>query len=500
MHSNSPVYQRFDLPFPGAKAEDCLVILHTNDLHGSVDAGLAEPSAGFAHVKALKDYRQGQFAGVLLLDGGDTLHGRAEVHPSQGGIPMEMMVAAGYDAMVPGNHDFNYGKDQLLRLHKRYGLPIVAANILMTASRQSFLPPSLVVEVGGWKVGLFGIASLETITKASPRHIAGLCLVDPVLAGREAVAKLRAQGVDVVVCLSHLGMDKVGPIQDNHLARQVDGIDVIIGGHSHSVLEEGLWEGTTLICQAGSYFSHVGEVRIGRDETGRLRQKAVLHTNDAMRTVRPHVDILHRIEDLGLGGQAKGTSPLGEIPAPLIGDRLTVRTQETNFGRLMADLIREETGADFAMMNGGGIRAGVSQGPVTKSDVKRAFPFTNYSVLLEVSGKDLVEVLEYGLAAYPQPAGRFPHISGGRLAFDPKKPAGQRIQRMEIGGKPLRLDQTFTFAINDFVAFGGDGYDNFHGRSWLDYFSPLAELFEGAIRAGRVRGDQTLPRIVALEA
>lgn len=460
---------------------NALVILHTNDIHGHIEEA-EQAQVRFGQLEALLAQRKREHAAVLLLDAGDALHGSVSATLSRGEAVLNWMTRLGYDAMTLGNHDFNYGYSHLKQLQDAHDIPFLAGNVCWAKSGAPLFDGLRVFDWPGLRVGIFGLATPETQIKSNPNNTKGLRFADAVAYATDCVHHLRQGGADVIIALSHLGMDAESHVQDKQLAELVPGIDVIVGGHSHHQYETGITVGRTLIVQAGCHLSAVGEVVLTREDNGRVIKKACLHTAatlaDQTSTIKPH-----RASSMMRENAPFLAQPLGFAVETLQGERLYARAGETNFGSLMADVMRAETGSEVAIMNGGGLRCSIPRGLITMREVVEAFPFTNHPVLLEVSGKVLWAALEHGVSVYPSPGGRFPQVSGLYFEADVTQAPGRRIQSVWVGKRRIQRHRRYRLAVNDFMAAGGDGYDMFREAMILDRFPPLSEVLAKHIRS-----------------
>jgi len=234
-----------------------IIVLHTNDMHGRISAD--ENLAGMAYIAtAVADYRE-QFEHVLLLDAGDALHGRPITDKLEGESAVLTMNRAGYNALAPGNHDFNYGWERLVELTETMEFDLLAANVLKDG--ELLFSPYAVYETGGYSVGIFGLATSDTYTSTHPKNVVGIDFADTVETSQRYVEILRnTEGVDLVIALTHVGLD-----QSTAIAENVRGIDLIVDGHSHSLLPDGRRVGDTLIVQANEYTKYLGLVEIVLD-------------------------------------------------------------------------------------------------------------------------------------------------------------------------------------------------------------------------------------------
>lgn len=438
-----------------------IIILHTNDTHSRVNDFM-----GFTAAAALKKAYEKAGATVLLLDAGDTLHGKPVFNLSSGDTAVQVLNAAGYDAMAPGNHDFNYGAARLKALSAKMNFPLLTANV--RENGKPFTNANTIIEKNGHKIGIFGLTTPEAAHMTNPLNVVGITFEDPVKAAKAQVAELKAQGVDYIIALCHIGLE--GSYTTDKIARAVPGIDVIVDGHSHTLLEKGKPVNNTVIASTGEYLQHVGLVSIAAN--GKITAELV--SAEQFSGTSAEVDKL--VNKLVKETNSKLKAVVGSTKVTLDGERANVRTRETNLGNLVADALRSATGADVAMNNGGGLRVTIPAGKITKAQVLEVLPFGNYAVLKEISGADILKIMEMGIGSYPEASGGFPQVSGISFTFDPQKPKGRRIVNAWINEKPLEKAKIYTFATNDFLSAGGDGYTMLASAKTLGEFPTLDEI------------------------
>jgi len=444
-----------------------ITILHTNDSHARVFEGKYD-GMGFAKLATLIDQLRLEKEHTLLLDAGDTFHGTTFATLEQGSSIVKIMNKIGYDAMAAGNHDFNYGYKRLLELSGMTNFPVISANVIYEDTGELVLPPYTIKTINGVKLGIFGLSTPETHFKTHPKNVEGLKFTDPVEAARKMVSELKAQNVDVIIALTHLGTDASSTETSIKVAEGAPGIDLIVDGHSHTV--DDLENSGTLIVSAGEYLKNLGVVELTFDENNKLiDREATRITKEEAQDVTPHTDVEALINEIQSNQEKILSEEIGTTNVKLDGERELVRTGETNLGNLITDVMLEVTGADVAITNGGGIRASIDKGPITKGEVITVLPFGNYIQTMEVPGKVIKEALENGVSAYPEPKGAFPHVAGMTFAIDPNKPAGERVHSVKVNGKPLDMKETYTLATNDFLAAGGDEYTMFEGYKTNDF-------------------------------
>ncbi|NLU53807.1 MAG: LysM peptidoglycan-binding domain-containing protein [Clostridiaceae bacterium] len=454
-----------------------LVILHTNDTHGG-DVAAEGQSIGTAGVAQLvKDY-EARGAEVLLVSAGDAIQGDPLVNLNKGLNAILFMNEAGYDLMVPGNHEFDFGFDNLKELEQKAKFPIISSNILDKETGAPVFKENIVIETTVGKIGIFGLTSPETLTKANPKNVASLHFPageELYEIARQQVKKLTEAGADYIICVAHLGIDNESePNRSIDVIENVDGIDVVIDGHSHSVIEGDKY-GNTILVSAGTKLSHVGVVTIDKDGiTTKLISASDYSSVDSL------VNEFIAIEAAKIDEMLSEKFAVTEVF--LDGNRDPgVRTKETNLGNFAADAILWAAnnavggGVDIAITNGGGIRASIQIGNVTMKDMKTVFPFGNTVAIVEVTGAQLLELLEASTCSTPVAIGAFPQVSGIEFTIDTTVPyengaqypdstyyapanPGARIKNVKINGEPLDLNKTYTLATNDFLAAGGDTY------------------------------------------
>lgn len=456
-------------------------VVHVNDTHGRVEENEKNGELGFAKLKTYYDSKN-VANNALLLNAGDVVHGTTFATISSGDSVVNVMNQMGFDAMTAGNHDFNYGYQRLIELNEKANFPIFAANVV-NEEGNNILDADSIIDVDGVKVGLFGLATEETKTKSSPANTEGLTFVNSIETAKNEVANLKNQGAQVIICISHLGEDKESVETSTMIAENVEGIDLIVDGHSHTELQNGRYVGNTLIAQAKAHGYFIGDVTLLLDKNNKVVAKnASLKPYSRMKYLHANKDTLDQIESVTNENKKVLDQKVGETKVDLIGARDMVRTSETNLGDFVTDAMIKATGADVAITNGGGIRESIAAGSITKGDVLTVFPFTNFAVTLEVKGSVIKDALEHGLSEAPNSAGKFPQIGGMVVKYDATKPAGQRVSEITIKGEAYDPEKTYTLVTNDFMAIGGDGYEMLKDQTKLAEYELISEIFENAIR------------------
>ncbi len=488
------------------------VILHSNDVHGAIDL--------YAAMASLKADYAAQGAEVILADAGDYSQGTVYVSVNKGADAVTMMNATGYDVATIGNHEFDYGYAQLAENMKAAKFKVLCADVLGADGKPIF-DANTIIEKGGVKIGFFGLETPEAQTKANPKLIEGLQF----LAGKDGselyacaaaqVADLKAKGADLVVCLAHLGVDESSePYTSYDLAKNVQGIDFIIDGHSHTVMTAG--PNGEPIQSTGTAFANIGVITID-NATKKIvgnELKTIWHTekNADGKSVTV-VDYKTRDEKVAAAAKAI-IDPIDKA----YGEKFAVsevalngakapngnRDSETNLGDLITDAmlwkIRTQATVSVpaenvvAITNGGGIRATVKAGDVTKKDINTVLPFGNTLAVVYVKGSELLEALEASTYCTPESIGGFPQVAGMQFTVatyetydknDESYPNStyygpKTINRVTIGsinGKDFDPEATYAVITNNFVAGGGDTYYAFAAATnQFDTGLPLDEV------------------------
>ncbi len=436
-----------------------IIILHTNDVHSRVEShlpqGAEEEQGGRVRAATVVEEIRAIYGKdkVLLLDAGDSLHGM-NIDNLFGGLPsIEIMNAMGYDAFTPGNHEFNYGQAVLAERIADAKFPTLASNVTHEDGSLFAGYSALIKEVNGVKVGIIGLVAEETPIVTHPKNVEGLLFRDPVVIAKQTAKILRPQ-VDVLIALSHLGhsMDVV-------LAETVPELDVIVGGHSHTKIETAKEVNGVILVQAHEYANDLGFLYLEVENERIVSYEGFLIPVTA--DVTKHGRVQSIIDHWNAQLQARLDNVVGKSAISWDGERASVRTQETNLGNLVADVIRHAVEADIAMTNGGGIRASIHAGDIRVADVYNVLPFDNSLVVVEMMGMDILEALEHSVRLLPEQNGAFLQVSGITYEVDPSALPGGRVINAKVGENRLAAGKYYTVATNDFLAAGGDGYETF---------------------------------------
>ena len=472
-----------------------ITIIHTNDTHARLEGTASE--LGFAKIATLIKEAKAANPNTLVLDAGDTLHGMPIVNISKGENAIKVLETAGYDYMTLGNHDFNYGKERLLELKDMTSLGMLSANILNEKGEYLFTP-YVIKEVSGVKVGIFGLTTPETAYKTSPTNVEGLTFADSIEVSKKMVEELKDK-TDVIIALAHIGLDESSVITSKAIAEAVDGIDVIIDGHSHTLLETGNLVNNTLIAQTGSYDQNLGYVNLEVLNGEVVNKTAELLKAGAAAETVADADLAKLIDEIKVANQPVFDKVVAKTDIYLDGVRANVRTKETNLGNLSADAVRAAAGADIGLVNGGNIRVDIQPGDITFGRVAELFPFGNTVQVKKITGEDLLAVLEHSVSGYPAAQGAFMQVSGLTFVFDPAQPVGSRVIEVKVGDNALDKAAEYTVAINDFLGIGGDGYEMFKKYSAIAEFGTYEEIFANYLNTNGTEGIEVSGRIKVIE-
>ncbi|SDO57184.1 5'-nucleotidase C-terminal domain-containing protein [Halobacillus aidingensis] len=499
-----------------------LSLMHTNDTHAHLD-DVAKRVTAVNEVRA-------ENPDALLLDAGDVFSGTLYFNEFKGQADLEFMNMMGYDLMTLGNHEFDLGSSAeghkaLADFVEGADFPFVSSNVNFSQDENmkglynSYISKkpadgeiynSVIKEVGGEEVGFFGLTTEETADISSPEAITFDNYIDT---AEERVKALEALGVDKIVALTHIGYDDNPNYDNDQLLAEVDGIDVIVGGHSHSKLSEPVEVTTdengdpkdpTVIVQAGQYGDYLGTLDVEFDDegvvvgyAGDLIDVSEKEANaEAAAALEKYTSKIEDIRDEESGAVATEAFPNPRLED---GDEISVRNSETALGNLITDGMLDkakEYNPDTvaAFQNSGGIREAIDKGPITIGEILTVMPFGNTLATMELSGAEIMEALEHSVSNAPKESGGFLQVSGLNYTYDSSLAVGERVQSVELNvdGEWVALDEsaTYTVATNAFTAKGGDGYDVFanayeEGRvtdlgssDWENFRDYVAELGE----------------------
>lgn len=495
-----------------------LTILHTNDVHGRVaefdgfgstcsdeDAAEGNCFGGVARRATMIDQIRSEVDNVILVDGGDQFQGTLFYTQYKGGAAERFMNALGYDAMVVGNHEFDDGPGTLGSFARGVNFPVLGTNV--DVSNEPELAGDIenytVLDVGGEQIGIVGYVTEDTANLSSPGPNVVFNNIESSV--EEAVTELENMGINKIVALSHAGFGR-----DQEVAAAVDGIDVIVAGHTNTYLSNtdedasGPYptvvdspSGTpVLIVSDYTWGMYLGRLNVTFDDNGvptEWNGNPILLDS----SVQKDPDIEAQVQEMNAPLQELRNEIIGSASVDLNGDRATCRFEECNLGNLIADAIVWATsseGTQIAFQNGGGIRASIPAGEISRGDVLEVLPFGNTIATFQLSGSDVVAALENGVSRAENPdnegTGRFAQVSGLRYTWNPEQPVGSRIVSVEVQNadgtySPIDPNATYNVAANNFMRTGGDDYTVFaeNAINPYDFGDPLDEAVADYIAA-----------------
>lgn len=499
-----------------------LMVMHTNDTHAYLDNAPLRATV-------VKEIRA-EYENTLLLDAGDVFSGDLYFNKYKGEADLAFMNYLGYDAMTFGNHEFDLGSTTdghkaLADFVKNADFPMLSSNVDFSKDElfdglqndtftfdynNGEIYNGVISNVNGEAVGIFGLTTEETANISSPGDIEFSNYID---AAEKAVAAFEAKGVDKIIALTHIGFDDSVEIDnDMLLAETVEGIDIIVGGHTHKKVEEPYvsdeFDAPTIIVQANEYGKFLGTLDVTFNQFGEITLYAG-ELIDTSKDITPDQGAVELLAPYKAGVAELKLEETGAVASVLLdGSRLAdnpdgsgVRSSETNLGNLMTDAMLAkaktvDSATSIALQNGGGIRASMEEGPITVGDVLKVMPFGNALAIMKLTGEELRGALEISVGQAPKENGGFLHVAGMKFKYDSTLAAGERVTEVMVleGEEYVALDdaKTYTVATNNFTAKGGDGLTMFEtaykeGRvsepgfvdyeNFIEYIKTLEEVY-----------------------
>ena len=472
-----------------------VVVLYTNDVHCGI-----EDAIGYAGLAAYEKAYEKLGYEVILVDNGDAIQGGPIGTLSKGEYIIDIMNAVGYDIATIGNHEFDYGMDEFMSLREKAEFPYISANFC-DLEGNTILDPYVIKELGGWKVAFVGASTPETFTKSTPtffqdgegNYIYSFCQGEDganlYAAVQKAVDAARAEGAEIVIVMSHLGIDGSSvPYTSSDLIVNTTGVNAVLDGHSHSVLDMELVQNAAgedvILSSTGTKLNNVGSliINVGDDQTPVLT--SALHSESLFQDeeAEAYIATVKAQYEETLNQVVATTAVDLTIKDPATGER-AVRTAETNLGDLCADAYRIVLGADVAIVNGGGVRADIPAGDITYGQILSVHPFGNMACLIEATGQQILDALEMASRDVPDECGGFLQVSGlsyeinvgveSSVVVDDAgsfvEVAGERrVQNVLVAGEPIDPEATYTLASHNYMLkSGGDGLNMFQGDTLL---------------------------------
>jgi 5'-nucleotidase len=439
-----------------------VTLLQVNDVYqlSPVDRGA---NGGLARLATLRKRVLAESPNTLFLLSGDTLSPSVASTIFKGEQMVAGWNAVGLDYAALGNHEFDFGDDVLLARMKASRFTWLAANVVDRRTGRPFgdMPPYVIRNFDGVKVGVFGILTPDTAQSSKPSR--NVKFLDPDKTAARITRQLRARGATVIVAVTHLSMP-----EDKRLARAAR-VDVIIGGHEHEVMQS--QAGCATIFKMGSDARLMGRIDLNISRATRRVESIDYAALPVTDKVPDDPQALAVINEYEKKLSAELDKPVGQTSVELDARQKTNRTRESNLGSFVADAFRRATDADIAIINGGGIRSNsvYPVGPLTRRDVLSILPFEDPVAKVEVTGATVRAALEHGVARVVEDpeSGRFPQVSGLEFTYDARKPPGARVVEVRVGGQPLDYAKMYTVAAVEYLLDGGDGYTMFRGARYV---------------------------------
>ncbi len=486
-----------------AHADYTLNVVHINDLHsriepisrfdgtcGAEDNAEGKCFGGVARLATKINELREQLAGenLIVLDAGDQYQGSLMYTTYKGDVEIEMMNKIGFDAMAVGNHEFDDGDEGLLKLLDGVNFPVLSGNLDVSSSNllAGKLQDHVILEVGGEKIGIVSALAVDTVETSSPS--AAVIFSDEIQNLQQDVDTLTDAGVTKIIALNHVGLAK-----DMEIAKEVSGLDLVIGGHSHtkfSNTEEGAMAYPTMVgdvpvVQAYAYGKYVGLIKLTFDDAGTLKS-AEGDTILLDASVAENAEIAARVAELAGPIDEMKTRVVASANELIVGDRDVCRVSECSMGNLVADAMLArvaDQGVTISIANAGGLRASIDAGDVTMGEVLTVLPFQNTLSTFEIKGQGIIDALENGVSQVEEVKGRFPQVAGLKFTWDQSvAPNEGRVSDVMVaegdGFVPIDPAKVYSVVTNNYVRNGGDGYKMFatDGMNAYDFGPDLADV------------------------
>ncbi|EMI22495.1 5'-nucleotidase domain-containing protein, partial [Rhodopirellula maiorica SM1] len=418
-----------------------------------------------------------------MFDAGDLIGDTMIAQLTDGEALVRIFETLRYDAVVIGNHEPDFGGGTLAKRIDTAGFAVIAANVRRKDSGTLLTRPYIIKDFDGVKVGVIGLAYPKTPWTTAPKNVANFVFEDPADVARNAVKELRSQGVDLVIALTHLGLGA-----DVELAKQVQGIDVIVGGHSHNRMHEARRVGETLIVQAGAHGSDLGRLDLVV-ENGKITE----HRRNLYPLLATEFDqdsaVQQVVEDIHAPYRDVLDEPIGQADEWLIraqtlaGQQPRKRDAQSPVDSLFADILRETTRSDVAFLPGVGYGVAIPPGKITAPQLRQLVPHEGKVVTMQLSGKQIRDILNQAVENVftkdiDKKVGGMIQVSGLHFTYDPKRSSGNRIVEIQMQERPWRADRTYRVATNSMLVSGGHRQSTFSGGSQLQEHGSQYEMIK----------------------
>lgn len=473
----------FNLSSTCSPAEEIkLLILHTNDLHGNLlpfrDKGMKIAGeslvGGIANLSSVIFQERKKYQGrTILLDAGDMFQGTPVSNIFKGVPVVEAMNYLNYDAATLGNHEFDWGMDEITKTLKLAKYRIICANVSSTQNFFLFkiVKPYVILERKGVKIAVIGLTTTSTPTITTPSNVKGIKFSDPVKVFDKYYKEVKSKGADIVVVLSHMGLDG-----DMSFAGKVKGANIIVGGHSHIALKDPKIINGALIVQAGCYGKYLGKLEIVFDEKTK-KIKNIVSADELMPIIADNIKPDEKIAKIVEKYNKKIAPIMEKVVGVLENDLPQTSSSEPRdypLANLICDAMKDMTSSEVSFQNSGGIRSSLYKGKIKVKDIYTLLPFDNNAVTMDLTGKQILDIMESSVLPY----GHRMQVSGITVKYDSTRPNGEKIVELKINGEPVDYNCVYKVVTNSFLAEGGDDFTAFKKGKNVKYGVFIRDVFK----------------------
>lgn len=475
-----------------------IIIYHSNDTHARINT-LDDNSKtiGFDKIAKVINLSLLKNPNTFYFHAGDLIHGTPRINITQGNNIVNLLNLLHLDALCPGNHEWNFGREQLLSITSKLNAHVLSANTIDKETNYPILLPYIIYNVDlncddyvsinsnyskedNIKIGVFGLSTPETAYKTNPNNVKTVKFTNPITAAKNVVNLLK-NTCHIIIALTHLGLDESSEFTSKKLVEQVDGIDLCIDGHSHTILPHGLRVNNTLIVQAGSHDNYLGQIFLNFQDKQLVNITASLLDEEKVDQLLDNTSdqlMLNKLNEIDVQANKILNKTIAYSNKSLSGERAIVRCQENELGNFTANACRYVTKADISVINGGDIRTSLPKGNITYNDILAIFPFQNKIGNYQVTGKVLKNMMEHSLEFLPAAFGGFLSVSSNvNILYDDKLPPKQRVKNILINNEPIQDNKLYILSMPTFLADGGDDYTMFSNIPLIELFGTTEEIF-----------------------
>lgn len=497
-----------------------IIIYHTNDTHARISThDDDELSLGLDKISKLVNKSLLKNKCTYFFHAGDLIHGTPRINISEGKNIINILNPINLNALCLGNHEWNFGSDKLIDIVSKLRPYVLCANAVYKDTKQNVFLPYMIFEADinnndylnknansnnskddNIKIGVFGLITPETTYKTNPDNIINIEFLNPILVGKNMV-KLLQNNCDIIIALTHLGLDNSSEFTSERLVKEVDGIDICIDGHSHSILPNGLKVNNTLIVQAGSHDHYLGKMILNIENRKIINiQSELLNEEQIDKLLQNKTDtfIQNKLNKIDSDTDKLLNKQIAYSNITLSGERSLVRCGENELGNLAANACKYITKAALSIVNGGDIRTSLLSGPITYKSILAIFPFRNNIHVYEITGKQIREMLEHSVEFVPAAFGGFLTVSSNvQFIYNTLNKPKHRIEVICINNELLDDNKIYTISMSSFLAAGGDDYQMLKGLKKVGEFDTIENIFVQYINEkGINEKDYKLGRII----